>query len=378
MATKRDNAVITPSTDKNDYKPHHGRQANQKLKPYLVLQYLMRHTDENNVRCTNDIIAYLEECGIAADRRSIYRDIEEINKAMLVVEDGIDIQKAEELLAEDEAEKTICYDSRRKGFYVQHRHYDFNDIRLLAESVYSAKFLSAGQAERLAGVVCDLVSEPQAETIRHDALLTDRVKTYNKKTLYSLNTINRALSREQKHKPEKIQFKYLEYHIENIDTPRERRSGTWYIVSPYRLLINDGYYYLLGYDEETQKIMTYRVDRMSDVRLMGEPREGKEAAAAIEINKYAQQCFSMFGGETTRVEIRFINHMLDTVIDRFGKTGAQYAKLDEKYFTAMVEVKVSDQFFTWLCSFGRMARIMYPESVQKKFAAYLDKIREMY
>ena len=41
------------------YEPHHGRQANQKLKPYLVLQYLMRHTDENNVRCTNDIIAYL-------------------------------------------------------------------------------------------------------------------------------------------------------------------------------------------------------------------------------------------------------------------------------------------------------------------------------
>lgn len=44
----------------------------------------------------------------------------------------------------------------------------------------------------------------------------------------------------------------------------------------------------------------------------------------------------------------------------------------------MVEVKVSDQFFAWLCSFGKMARIMYPESVQKKFAAYLDKIREMY
>ena len=28
--------------------PQHGRKANQKMKPYLVMEYLMRHTDENH------------------------------------------------------------------------------------------------------------------------------------------------------------------------------------------------------------------------------------------------------------------------------------------------------------------------------------------
>ena len=111
---------------------------------------------------------------------------------------------------------------------------------------------------------------------------------------------------------------------------------------------------------------------------MGEPREGEEAAAAIEISKYAQQCFSMFGGQTTRVQIRFINMLLDTVIDRFGKNGVEYAKLDDGHFTITAEVRVSDPFFSWVCTFGRRAKILYPDSVVASFKAYLDKIREMY
>lgn len=58
----------------------HGKQTNQKLKPYVVLQYLLKYSDENNTKSAYDIIGYLEDCGISAERRSIYRDIEDINR----------------------------------------------------------------------------------------------------------------------------------------------------------------------------------------------------------------------------------------------------------------------------------------------------------
>ena len=65
-----------------------GRQANQKMKPYLVFHYLMRQSDESHVVHAHEIVSYLEEdCGITAERRSIYRDIEEINKALLILEE---------------------------------------------------------------------------------------------------------------------------------------------------------------------------------------------------------------------------------------------------------------------------------------------------
>ena len=130
-------------------KAHHGKQANQKLKPYLVLQYLLKETDENHTQTALDIVSYLEDdCGITAERRSIYRDIEEINKAQLALEEGCTIQEAGDMLADDADDdlKLIVYDKAKKGFYVRQRHFDLTDIRLLAECVYSTKFNSEGQS----------------------------------------------------------------------------------------------------------------------------------------------------------------------------------------------------------------------------------------
>lgn len=367
-----------------EFEKGHGKKPNQKLKPYLVLQYLLRQSDENHVLSAENIVGYLEEtCGIYAERRSIYRDIEEINKAMLIVEEEIDVHEAEERIAEDEGEKLVVYDKSKKGFYVRQRHYQPQDIRLLAECVYSAKFLSAGQAERLANVVCEFVSEAQAKEIKHDAFLTDRVKTDNKGVLNSISTINDAMSKELdglRHEPEKISFQYLKYSIKDVGQQVERRKGMKYTVSPYKLLINDGNYYLLAFDDYAQDMRTYRVDRMKGVCLAGEPREGAEAFAAIDLKTYTKRVFSMFGGKQERVTIRFINPLLDAVVDRFGndKSSVQYAKVDDTHFSVTTQVEISDQFFGWVLGFGKKAKLIGSDKAVEQFRAYLDKVREMY
>lgn len=141
--------------------PHHGKQNNQKMKPYLVLQYLLRDSDENNIRTSGDIEAKLLERGITAERRSIYRDIEEINKANLMIEEDYTINEATEILEKDKSDdlRLVLYDKSKKGFYIKQRHFDLNDIRLLAQCVYSAKFVTEGQAKRLVNVVSEFVSE---------------------------------------------------------------------------------------------------------------------------------------------------------------------------------------------------------------------------
>ena len=251
----------------------HGKQNNQKLKPYLVLQYLLKYSDENNAKSAFDIIGYLEECGLFAERRSIYRDIEDINRISLMLEEATDLDDVDMMFAEAEESgdeeavndlKLILYDKNKKGFYVRQRKYDLNDIRLLAECVYSAKFIAEGQAKRLVDVVCEFVSEPQAQRIRHNAFLTDRVKTDNRGVLNNIAAINEAMSTNidgQPHTPEKITFKYLTYSIGDMRQQIERRKGASYTVSPFQLLINDGNYYLLAFDEQRQDMRTYRGER---------------------------------------------------------------------------------------------------------------------
>lgn len=186
-----------------------GRKEGQKLKPYLVMQCLLKKTDESHVLAAEDIISYLQgTCGIDAERRSIYRDIREINKAYLMLEEGIDIYAAEEMLENDKTRRLIIYDTIKKGFRVNtaRRQFKLKEIRLLAECVYSAKFIEKREASRLVDIVVDSVSETQADTIRHEAYLTDRVKTNNEQVLDNLNSIDIAMSKiksGKEHTPEK-------------------------------------------------------------------------------------------------------------------------------------------------------------------------------
>ena len=263
---------------------------------------------------------------------------------------------------------------------MRRRNYEADDIRLLAECVYSAKFINEGQAKRLVNVVCGFVSEAQAERIRHNAFLVDRVKTHNSNVLNSISTINQAMSRKvegRSHIPEKIRFKYLKYNIANVNKQVERRSGADYVVSPFQLLISDGNYYLLAFDGKT--IKPYRVDRMKDVQRTGEPREGQAEFDKIDIRTYTQRVFSMYGGKKKRrVTIRFLFTLLDTAVERFGTKDAQYSTDGDKHFTVNAEVEISDQFFGWLLGFGKRAKILYPADTVDEFRAYLDKVREMY
>ena len=133
----------------------------------------------------------------------------------------------------------------------------------------------------------------------------------------------------------------------------------------------------MAYDDKSKDLRTYRVDRMKDVRFEDEPRAGQEAFDAIDLRTYTQRVFAMFNGEKKRVNIRFINPLLDAVVEQFGKD-AFYRPDGDKHFVVSADVEVSDQFFAWVCGFGRRAKIVEPAAVVEQFAAYLDKIREMY
>ena len=382
--------VRSSEWDLEEREPKRGKKENQKLKPYIVLQFLLKHTDELHVATADDIVGYLEECGIKAERRSIYRDIADINRIILMLQEEVDLKRVGQMIAEaeksgDEEEinelKTVLYDKHRKGFYVRQRKFDINDIRLLAECVYSAKFIAEGQARRLVDVVCEFVSEQQAAKIRHDAFLTDRVKTDNKGVLNNIAAINEAMSHnidELPHTPEKITFKYTKYSIGDMSKQVDRRKGERYTVSPFKLLINDGNYYLLAFDEYSQKMRTYRVDRMKDIRFTGTPRDGYEDFEQIDLNTYTKRVFSMYGGTEKVVQIRFINPLLDAVVDRFGTKDVQYSKVDDTHFSVMAKVEISEQFFGWILGFGKKAKLISPDDVVGQFREYIDKIREMY
>jgi predicted DNA-binding transcriptional regulator YafY len=74
----------------------------------------------------------------------------------------------------------------------------------------------------------------------------------------------------------------------------------------------------------------------------------------------------MFGTESTPVELICSNDVMDAILDKFGKNVMTY-DYDEDHFYAMVDVAVSNVFFSWVFGFGGKVRINSPEVVAENY-----------
>lgn len=363
-----------------DIKSGKGKRHHQKIKPYAVLQYLLKYADEDHVASANKIVSYLQEHGINAERRSVCDDIQEINRIAIMVEEDCSIKEAAAILkAEGDDRRLVVYDAHKKGFYVARRDHDFYEYQLLAECVYASKFVTSKQSKDLVEIICGLLSEHKAVKLKKEIFVLDRVKTNNKNILANFACIEDAMSVSidgVPHTPEKIRFKYLQYQMGMLDQQIERRKGNWYTVSPFKLMISEGNYYLMAVNEKG-KMFNYRLDRMRNIQPTGESREGEEVFAEVDLRTYPQRVFNMYRGKEEQVVIRFIPPLLDTFVERFGTKGISPCGKD--YLMIRTYVEVSDQFFGWLLGFGRRVKLLESTGTAvEEFKAYLDKVRDMY
>lgn len=369
-----------------------GLRKDQKIKAYLILDWMQKKTDENHVLDATGIAVEMERYGISAERRSVGRDIKAINAAVLLAHDeAIDIDEAHALV--EDGQETIVYDAARKGYYYENLFCDFEDIRLAAECIYAAKFIDEARAERMIEeIICKNISKYQKDEILHDIFVTDRVRTSNTKLYRIIETITEAMhlrteddeydsKNKYKHAPEQISFQYMTYKLEDVIKQVERGEGKEYVVSPHRLMVCDGNYYLLAYNPKSkrEKVRMYRVDRMKDVkRIRGSEREGFAEIGEVDLETYTKTHFGMFEGEGENVTIRFTNNLLDAVVDRFGTKGVDYQEYDKKHFTVTTKVYISPQFYGWVFGFGNGAKILKPAKVRREYSELLKKLIGMY
>lgn len=340
-----------------------GKRPGQKYKSLLVWHYLQKQTDEDHAVKTMEIKDFLKQYGITADRHSISRDICALQD---IYETGIE----KDLDKNDRFKYQVVYDASAKGYKLASRPYTFKDLRLLAECVHASKFISQAQEKRLLKAVEEMCSSHQIEELKSEVYLVGRNRTSNDQIMKSLQAINQAIRGDRK-----ISFQYMKYTLNDRSTQVAKKGGKAYIRSPFKLLINDGNYYLLAYDGEEGKIKTYRVDRMSGVKVEKEHREGQKLFGEIDIKTYTQRVFSMFSGENKFVSIRFENGLLDTAIERFGN-GAEvfYRPEGKEHFVVSANVEVSDQFYAWVCGFRSRAVITNPKDVVRGMKEFVSSV----
>ena len=321
------------------------KHENQKCK-ILVIRDLLLETDELHPLTTLDFIAKLKERGIEAERKSVADDL------LALSEYGMDIESVAV--------------GKRKGYYLASRPFESAELKMLVDSVQAAKFLSPKKTRGLIKKLAGLSSRGEAALLKRQLYISDRGKTDNESVFYNIDAIHGAIGEDRE-----ITFVYWQYDLNKKRVPR--KSGARYRVSPFALVWDDEFYYLIAYDAADARIKHYRVDKMTRITIGDAERQGKDVFASIDMSVYTSRNFSMFAGEEADVVLECDEHLIGVIVDRFGTDVSVHA--NENGFSAFVRVAVSEQFFGWVAAFGGAVRIVSPQPVKEQFLALLDRIK---
>ena len=326
------------------------RGNNQKLKLLYMAKIFAEKTDEDHGISVQDMISLLNRYEVNADRKTIYLDLEELRHF------GMDIVSNQE--------------GRNVYYRLASRDFELPELKLLVDSVQASKFITERKSGELIKKLESLVSTHEAKQLHRQVILTGRVKTMNESIYYSVDKIHEAISDDRQ-----ITFQYFQWNVQK--KPELRHKGAWYHISPWALVWNDEYYYLIGYDPESSKIKHYRVDKMLHLDIAAEKREGRDVFRQMNLPQYSKSLFGMYGGEATNVTLYCENQMAGPIIDRFGKD-IPMVKADEEHFNAYVQVSASPQFLGWIIALGKGVKITSPESMVEAMKAEAKRLAEQY
>lgn len=325
------------------------KSENQKQKLLQIAKYLMEHTDGNHAVSTPQLIAYLNSIGIKAERKSIYNDIDTLNDF------GMDI---------------IRSDEHRGGYMLASRQFELAEVKLLVDLVQSSKFITEKKSRELIGKLETLVSKYDAKVMGRQVEIIGRSKTNNENIYYNVDLVHTAISQNVK-----IRFQYFDWDIYKKMQPRH--NGAFYEVSPWKLTWDDENYYLIAFDEKAGLMKHYRVDKMLNVSITENPRQGKAIFDEMDMVEYDKKTFGMFAGEDKTVRLLCHKSMAGIMVDKFG-TEVAIRPEGENQIIVRIDVAVSPQFFGWLTGLGDRVQIISPDEVREEYKVYIANILSHY
>ena len=299
-----------------------------------LIHYLYQESDEKHPVSAQEILKNWKSKGIKASRKSVYNDI------ALLMELGLDI---------------VCVKSTQNLYFAGSRLFEPPELKLLVDAVESSHFITPKKSGELIQKLGQMASRWQAEGLNRHVYMDGTPKPENEAIYYLVDTLQTAIQERKQ-----ISFQYYEY----LPTKEKvlKHGGYRYRFSPYALIWNRDFYYVVGWSEKHDMIAQFRVDRMAGIELLDLP---SRRTPGFDPAAYVQKVFGMYPDNPQTVTLLCRNHLMRSVIDRFGE-GVETKTADADHFIAPVEVAPSPPVFGWVFTFAGEIRIVSPENVLKE------------
>ena len=329
-----------------------GRSSGQGVKLLYIRDYLYHHATKEHPQNANVIQSFLAKHGIEASVKTIYNDIVRLR---------------------DDFAVPVEYNASKWGYYITKPEFEPHELRLMVDSIQASKFITQTEAHTISQKIVKLADVYTKDSLTRNAYVSGSVRSKNEDAVREAGRIHQAIAENRK-----IGFRYFHYSPDRAKPKQYSKSGEHYIVSPYALLWDVGNYYLYAYITEKDEFRTFRVDRMENItKPLAEKRDGEKKFKAENLTNQEYKVFQQYHGEKVKVRVRFINRLADAVIDQFGKDTI-LVPIDDGHFYATLPVELSPPFCAWIATFGRAAKILYPQSAIDEMRKFIEKVSDMY
>ena len=126
--------------------------------------------------------------------------------------------------------------------------------------------------------------------------------------------------------------------------PRIKEDGLArdYVVNPYQMVATNGRYYLICNYDKYDNVSNYRLDRITDIKLMDTPAKSMKQVRGLEnglnLPQHMAEHIYMYTGESVPVVFKAKRYLLTELYDWFGK---DIKFLDESREEVTVRVNVN-------------------------------------
>ena len=318
---------------------------------FAILDILRQYTDENHKLSQNDIMELLErDYDMKADRKSVKRNITSL------LEMGYPIEFTETLRMYPNKEGEMEESYILSDFYLE-REFTDAELRLLIDSLLFSKHIPYSQCKELVGKLEGLSNRYFKSRVRFISTLPETAPT-NRELFYTIEILDEAIA-----KGKQVAFTYNEYGTDKKLHPRRDRE---YIVNPYQMAATNGRYYLIGNYDKYDDLANYRLDRITNIRLLDIPVKPVKQVEGMKnglfLPKHMAEHLYMFSGESVPVTFRMKKSILNDVIDWFG-TEIVFSDETEDEVTARVTVNWHAMRH-WALQYCRHIRILTPTDLE--------------
>lgn len=322
---------------------------NKKMLNMLILEILREYSDQEHRLTQQEIIRLLKSnYDMDCDRRSVKNNI------LCLKELGYEI-------------------SMEDGYYLLEREFDDAELRMLIDSVLFSKNLTQKQAKALIEKLKGMGNRYFSAKVNHISNLPELQHGDNKQLMYVLDTINEAISQHKK-----ISFVYNIYGSDFKLHPKREEK---YVVNPYQMVANNGFYYLIGNYDKYDDISHYRLDRMTCVEMLPDKVKPQNQVVGLEhglnLPKHMAEHIYMFSGESVAIIMLVEENIISEIVDWFGKDFYVIEKRRDNQ--VLVRLKCNEQaFFYWALQYGPYVEVLEPVTLRSKIAEAVCAMNEKY